>query len=106
VAIRDQLFAEAVVRFGAGEKWYDIPGAADEQEKRYQVDSWQDHVGKYLENRGRVTMTEIMEEALFLKIEKQDRGAQTRVGAILRRMGWRVVRENSGNRNRYYEKIQ
>lgn len=105
-AIRDQLFAEAMFRFGAGEKWHDIPGAAEEQEKRYQVDSWQDHVGKYLENRGRVTMTEIMEEALFLKIEKQDRGAQTRVGAILRRMGWRVVRENSGNRNRYYEKIQ
>ena len=105
-AIRDQLFAEAMVRFGADEKWYDIPGAAEEQEKRYQFDSWQDHVGKYLENRSRVTMTEIMEEALFLKIEKQDRGAQTRVGSILRRMGWRVVRENSGNRNRYYEKIQ
>ena len=51
-------------------------------------------------------MTEIMEEALFLKIEKQDRGAQTRVGSIIRRLGWRVVRENSGNRNRYYEKIQ
>lgn len=105
-AIRDQLFAEAVVRFGAGEKWYDIPGAAEEQEKRYQFDSWQDHVGKYLENKSRVTMTEIMEEALFLKIEKQDRGAQTRVGSIIRRLGWRVVRENSGNRNRYYEKIQ
>lgn len=105
-AARDQLFAEAMVRFGAGEKWYDIPGAAEEQEKRYQFDSWQDHVGKYLENRSRVTMTEIMEEALFLKIEKQDRGAQTRVGSIIRRLGWRVVRENSGNRNRYYEKIQ
>ena len=105
-AIRDQLFAEAMFRFGAGEKWHDIPGAAEEQEKRYQFDSWQDHVGKYLENKSRVTMTEIMEEALFLKIEKQDRSAQTRVGSIIRRLGWRVVRENSGNRNRYYEKIQ
>lgn len=104
--IRDQLFAEAVWRFENGEKWHDIPGAAEEQEKRYQFDSWQDHIGRYLENARRVTMTEIMEQALFLKIEKQDRSSQTRVGAILRRLGWRVVRENFGNRNRYYEKIQ
>ena len=106
LAVRDQLFAEAVARFEAGEKWHDIPGAREEQEKRYQFDSWQDHIAKYLDGKSRVTMTAVMEEALFLKIEKQDRSAQTRVGAILRRIGWRVVRESSGNRGRFYEKTQ
>lgn len=101
-AVRDQLFAEAVYRFQQGEKWHDIPGAEAEQERRYQSDSWEDLVLPWIQNKPRVTVTEVLEIPLGIKAERHGRSEQTRVGVILRRAKWRLSRETSGVRGRFY----
>jgi predicted P-loop ATPase len=59
---RDQLFAEAVVRFRRGDHWW--PDTAfeqrvirPEQEGRYEADVWEETVAEYLKGQSRVTVT-------------------------------------------------
>ena len=101
-AIRAQLWAEAVHRYRAGEKWHVIPDAQEEQEQRYMADSWEDYIRPWLENQSRVTISDVLEFALHIRIERHDRSAQVRVGAILQRLNWRKKREGSGERKRVY----
>lgn len=99
---RDQLWAEACQQFKDGEGWWSIPDAEQEQERRYQADSWEDLIGPYLRGRPSVTVTEILEQALGIKPERHGRSEQTRVGAILRRLKWYARQETNGARRRYY----
>lgn len=101
---RDQLWAEALHLFNAGTSWWDIPMAQEEQEARYQADSWEDYIIPFLANRTKVTISEILSEALFIKIERHGRSEQTRVGAILRRLKWKMKQETTGSRKRFYVK--
>ena len=53
---RDQLWAEAKVRFESGSVWWlDTPDlvrlASDQQEARYEGDPWEEVVGPWLENK-------------------------------------------------------
>ncbi len=100
--IRDQLFAEAVVRFKAGEQWWDIPGAEREQDARFQQDVWEEKVADWLHGKMKVTVLEIMEECLMLKVDRQGRSEQTRIGMILKRLKWLPKRETNGERRRFY----
>lgn len=102
--LRDLLWAEAVHRFHAGEKWWDIPDSEQEQERRYQDDAWADYIAPWLEGKTRVLMSEVLSDALLIKIERQDRSAQTRAGAILRKLGWKSSRVTTGDRRRFYVK--
>lgn len=55
---RDQLWAEAVHLFEAGHNYWTLPeGAADEQEARYEADSWEDLIRTWLQ-RTEKTQTE------------------------------------------------
>lgn len=89
-AARDQLWAEAVARFDAGEPFYPSasmqPEIADQQEQRYQGDSWESRVlhwaGRQLVN---FTLSEVLGSALDIVPERWTRQAETRVGAILAR---------------------
>lgn len=99
---REQLWAEALHRFRTGEKWWDIPDATKEQEARYQTDSWEDYLVSWLAGRQKFLLSEALEDALFIRVERHDRSVQTRVGAILRRLGWVVKQETTGARKRYY----
>jgi predicted P-loop ATPase len=102
-AIRDQLWAEGLYRYQAGEIWWDIPDSVLEQEARYQSDSWEDYIEPWLKGKPRVLISEILEHALGLKLERHDRSAQTRVGAILRRLGWISKQATTASdRKRYY----
>lgn len=101
--VREALWAEAIHRFLAGEKWWDIPDSEREQEARYQSDSWEDYIAPWLSTKLKVTISEVLEGALGLKIERHDRSAQTRVGSILRRLGWTAKQSTTvGDRKRYY----
>ena len=101
--IRDQLWAEAVHRYKAGEKWWELPPEAKEaQESRYVEDPWAEHIIRWLEGKApshryaseipapieTTTVTEILGRALDVDFKKQDRAMQTRVGAFLTRLGW------------------
>lgn len=102
IAVRSQLWAEAVHRYRAGEIWHDIPYAKTEQDCRYMADSWQDYIAPWLDTQQRVTVSDVLEYALHIRIERHDRSAQTRVGAILHRLGWRKIQETTGKRRRFY----
>lgn len=103
-AVRDQLWAEAVQRYRAGEKWWDIPDSEREQERRYQMDSWQELIQPWLAGKQKVLISEVLSDALLIKADRHDRSAQTRVGNILRRLKWLPQQETGGDRRRFYVK--
>jgi len=94
---REQLFAEAVTRYLAGEDWYKMPAEAtlSEQEDRRQYDEWENIVSTYLRECCK-TQVFLHEVAAQVGVDKAklDFAVQRRLGNILRRMGWQsaVVR--------------
>lgn len=103
---RDQILAEAVVRFKNGEPWWpdkDFERAhiQPEQEARYEDDAWSEPVLKFLE--GEITETSIQDigkAVLNLGMVHLDRVAAGRIAAILKKAKWLKVHTKYGNRYR------
>jgi predicted P-loop ATPase len=94
---RDQLWAEAAARYRQGEHWWLeepklIASAAEEAEKRFEVDPWEEPIGVYLNAnhfRGQgVTISELLQNALHIPVDRREHRHNTRVGKILRRLQW------------------
>jgi putative DNA primase/helicase len=88
---RDQFFAEAVVRYKAGESWWDIdPGLAKEQQDlRREPDQWTEAVLHYCEGLKQVTASEILANVIDLPLKERGRLEQMRVASILKLNGWK-----------------
>ena len=102
---RDQLWAEAVVRYQRGESFLlseeARTEAVEEQEERYQVDAWEEPISEYLKSHDGVTTAEILERALGIENKGQwKRGDEMRVGSILRNMGFEKRLERNGEERR------
>lgn len=100
---RDQLFAEAVMAFRAGEPWwpsreFEREHIEPEQEDRYDADPWEGPIGIYLagyaELVGRVTTPEVA-QALGIASERILPVIGQRIGKCLRRAGWKPMRDMS-----------
>ena len=107
VADRDQLWAEAVARYQKGEAWHltdqsVIDIASAEQSARYLSDAWEEPVTKYLNGKDKVTISEILKNAIFLDISKQSRADQNRVMPILADNGFK--RGKRTGRGRWWER--
>lgn len=111
-SVKDQLWAEAVVAFGAGESWWLDSDelqvqASQEQEKRYQADAWEDDISDALEPfvwqmRGDVTISKVF-DAIKVDVARRDRSSQMRVAAILKRFGYECkVLRRDGRSTRVY----
>lgn len=96
-AARDQLWAEAVRAYDAGEPWHFVDDevlrqAEAEQAARFSVDPWEDPVRTYLERPGRsetgVTTADLLGTALGIEAGRRTRADEMRVGSVLRRLGW------------------
>lgn len=113
---REQLFAEAVVAYRAGERWWFDNREPDDKQllvdlgevhsEHSEEDSWTDYVTAWIENgqfpRFRpgdilnknktesmpLTTQNIIDHALPPRQQSSDRSAQNRIGAILRRLGY------------------
>jgi predicted P-loop ATPase len=90
---RDQLFAEAVAAYRAGEPWW--PDAAFEkqhiaprQAARYAPDAWHETIESYLSHEGKVTVTQVAREALNIQLERIDRTTQNRITNVMKILGW------------------
>lgn len=111
VALRDQLWAEAVHLFGAGVKWWELPAeAAEEQEDRYIGDSWEGRIAKWLAkampgdvekwypDRLRwsevlhVTTDEVLQWCMGMDPGKHGKAEQQRVAASMKRLDWKQER--------------
>lgn len=111
---RAQLFAEALHDIRAGERIYPTQLEAfrliEPECRKYEVaDAWSDAIEAYLEANTitQLTVGEILSEVLKLSLRdlQSPRGAETRVGQIMGRLGWRKKRvELAGVRKWVYQR--
>jgi predicted P-loop ATPase len=111
---RDQLWAEAIVRFKAGAKWWlETPElealAAREQALRFKVDAWHEPIEEWLGERTDVSLSEVLRGALRIARKRQTQTAKNRVAKVLTSPPLRFVkyRANRGGvrTNRYRREI-
>jgi putative DNA primase/helicase len=113
--IRDQLWAEAMFCYEAGDIWWvtpdEAPTFAEAQEERFVVDEWEGPILSWLEESqiGETTSgSEVLTNALKLDFGHWGKPEQMRVGAIMHRLGWRRTRMpalvKSGQRPWAYKK--
>lgn len=102
---RDQLWAEACVRFNGGDPWWLDDQrlealAAEQQADRYQGDAWDDPIRRYLEHaagqQDGVSVAEILEKALGMERGRWTQADQNRVVRTLTSMGFRQFRARVG----------
>ena len=88
--IRDQLWAEAVVRFRRGDPWWTVRDAEIHQDAVYVEDSWEEIISDWIQRQFKTetTIAEVLERALKIEPGRQGRPEQTRAGSALRRLGW------------------
>ena len=103
---RDQLWAEAMHRYTAGDKWWLTPElealAGAEQESRFRSDVWKPQIKEWLSGRTDVSLTEVLRGAL--EITSPDHTAEIRVAKILTTLGYRQYRPRRGQRSRRYRR--
>ena len=115
--IRDQLWAEAIFCYEAGEIWWvnrdETAMFSEAQDERFVVDEWEGPILNWLEESqiGETTSgSEVLASALKLDFGHWGKPEQMRVGAIMHRLGWRRVRlpalAKSGQRPWAYKKPQ
>jgi putative DNA primase/helicase len=104
-AARDQLWAEAVYRYRAGEQWYLHEPALiamhdRETSDREVQDPWAELVARYVSRQRltEVTTTEILGGALRIEVARLTKGDAMRVGQILRQLGWTPRQRRVGDR--------
>jgi putative DNA primase/helicase len=97
-ATREQLFAEGVARFRAGEPWWEMPEVETraEQRKRYDADPWIEPISGWLNGQRKTNVNAIAVECLRLPMGEIDRARQMRIAGVLRALGW----VNEGNKKR------
>ncbi len=90
---RDQLFAEAVVAFNAGEVWHPTPEFEAEhiqphQDARYEADAWEQPITEFVAGHPRLTVLDVATEALSLERGRVGTSEQRRISSVLERLGW------------------
>lgn len=107
---RNQLWAEALHAFDKGESWHLtddelVKLSVREQSDRYEDDAWTEVVRAWCEPRSSlgVTTEDILLVCLGIEMGKWSHADYTRVGAVLRRIGW--VPTGSGRPRRYKPEV-
>ncbi|RFC67381.1 virulence-associated E family protein [Mesorhizobium denitrificans] len=99
---RDQIFAEAVVRYKRGDKWwpdreFEARVIKPEQDARYTADIWEEHITKFLADKNETKVVEIAQTVLGKSLKELGNSDTLRVTGILTRLGFIRVRASSGN---------
>jgi putative DNA primase/helicase len=105
---REQLFAEALATFNAGETWHLTPEmerqAGIEQEAAREEHPWEGPIKGFLDGddtlerlpRDRVTVSEVL-SYLGIPMAQHTSGNARQVGSILRLLGWKCSHTKAGN---------
>jgi predicted P-loop ATPase len=104
---REQIFAEAVHLYRAGEHWwpdkdFEKMHIAPQQEARYEADAWEEAIARFLSNVSRTTIGEVAADALGITTARIGTHEQRRIGTAMERLGWR--RGKRTNAGRFWEK--
>jgi predicted P-loop ATPase len=105
---RDQLFAEAVIRFEEGHPWwpdkdFERKYIVPQQAERYESDAWEDLIAEYIGAQSRVTVGQIARHALFIEAPRLGTADQRRIASALEQLGWRRIPKDSKGK-RWWEK--
>jgi predicted P-loop ATPase len=102
---RDQLWAEAVVRYRNGETWWLdsselTMAAAEEQRERFDGDPWEPQIARWIDDHEGVTIDQILRDCITKPLKDCTQADKNRVGRVLRTLGWlkRRVQSSRGNR--------
>ena len=98
---RDQLWAEAVNRYQAGEKWHltdrnIITMASSEQAQRQSEDPWDATIQQHLEGNVETTVANILTNVLGKEIAGCNKADEMRVANTLKRLGWERIHTRKG----------
>jgi predicted P-loop ATPase len=106
---RNQLFAEALIRYRRGEHWWpdtDFEAAhmTPEQETRFESDAWEEQIADYLRRHttSKTTVLQLARDALAIQMAQLGTADQRRITAILERLGWK--RGNRAGKARWWVK--
>jgi predicted P-loop ATPase len=107
---RDQLWAEAVALYNAGEPWWLTNNALllearGQQDARYQDDAWHEFITRYCADADNVSVAEIL-EVLGIERARWTQPDQNRVVRCLVRLGWERYQKRlpSGERQKRYRR--
>lgn len=97
---RDQLFAEALVAYRAGEQWwpsweFEQTYIKEQQDDRYETDPWEERVSKFLGKKTKVTSQDVYTGALGLAPKDQTQYIKRRVSTIMKRLGWKSSKSDT-----------
>ncbi len=97
---RDQLFAEAAVRYNEGADWHSVPlsEARFEQSAREEIDIWMDKISEFVTARTAISASEVATSCLGIEAGKQTRSDQMRISKCLKKLGFSCKTERLGTR--------
>ncbi len=106
-SVRDQLWAEAVHRYKAGERWHlgtsDSDHQRDDVDQYRQIDAWEQVIGEWLVGKpAPVTSAEVLTQALKRDVGDISRSDEMRVCRALTALGRRRVRKMHEGRRTYW----
>lgn len=107
-ADRDQLWAEAVAMYDAGEPWYltgeEVALAEKETQKREEVDAWEAQIDQWARAQMTdFTLRDVLQNALGMGQKDWTRPNQTRAGQIMSKLKYPSARRMvGGTRDTYY----
>lgn len=107
---RDQLWAEALAAYRAGEAWWLSTEAETAQREASEThaihDPWEMKIVEWTANaEGAITSSRILTAALAIEIGRVSQKDSQRVGAIMRRLGWHSTpRWVDGHTHRVWER--
>lgn len=107
--IRDQLWAEAMVRYEYGEAWHLSRDEATQQSEvnadLVAEDPWMALISKWLPRGSSfstaghtVSLSEVLRSCLDIPVERHSRASQMRVAQILRDLGWQRIQSRQNGR--------
>jgi predicted P-loop ATPase len=102
---RDQLWAEALARFRTNEPWWIdsaelSAAAAEEQQQRYDEDAWQPLIADWIEDRGHVTVEQVLRNCVDKPSRDWNQSDKSRVARCLRAIGWTRKRAPADEKGR------
>jgi predicted P-loop ATPase len=107
---RDQLFAEALVRYQRGEHWwpdsdFEIAHIRPEQDERFEGDAWEDPIAAHLATMTTTTVYEVGRKALLLTNDRIGTADQERIRKILQHLGWRRGKRTGPKGTRWWTSL-
>lgn len=107
-AEREQLWAEALTAYRAGEPWWltdrdVIEEAKEQQANRMQAEVWGDVLSEWLSGKDKTTVNELLRDALKVETGRWTRADEMRISSYLKSSGWvKTRRRTHGDRSYFY----